>query len=128
MANACFQDDRQLPQVYKSNGAAICKVCSQFVMLCRQLNLFVEASVTIDGSKFKAVNNRDKNYTIINKIERRREQIEAGTKRYLSAIDTAERQEPTDFTEAKIKRLTEKLDKLKNLPLAAMQKKPWWQV
>ena len=96
----------------KVNGAAIRNVCSQFVMLCRQLNLFVEASVAIDGSKFKAVNNRDKNYTI-NKIERRREQIEASTKRYLSAIDTAERQEPTDFTKAKIKRLTEKLDKLK---------------
>lgn len=96
----------------KANGAGICKVCSQFIMLCRQLNLFVEASVAIDGSKFKAVNNRDKNYTI-NKIERRREQIEASHKRYLSAIDTAQRQEPTDFTEAKIKRLTEKLATLK---------------
>lgn len=71
-----------------------------------------EATVAIDGSKFKAVNNRDKNYTT-NKIERRKEQIEASIERYLAALETADRQEPADFMAAKIQRLKEKLEKLK---------------
>jgi transposase len=74
--------------------------------------LFAEATVAIDGSKFKAVNNRDNNFTT-NKIKRRREQIEASIERYLSALETADRQEPADFTEAKVQRLKEKIDKLK---------------
>ena len=105
-------DFKTIANFRKDNGPAIRKVCSQFVMLCRQLNLFADATVAIDGSKFKAVNNRDKNYTA-NKIERRREQIEASIERYLSALETADRQEPADFTEAKVRRLKEKIDKLK---------------
>ncbi len=38
-------------------------MCREFVLLCRRLKLFAEAIVAIDGSKFKAVNNRDKNFT-----------------------------------------------------------------
>jgi transposase len=105
-------DFKTIANFRKDNGPAIRKVCSQFVLLCRQLNLFAEATVAIDGSKFKAVNNRDKNYTV-NKIERRREQIEASIERYLSALETADRQEPADFTEAKVQRLKEKIVKLK---------------
>ena len=59
-------------------------------MLCRQLDLFSAAIVAIDGSKFKAVNNRDKNFTP-NKIQRRMEQIEASIDRYLSALDVTDR-------------------------------------
>jgi len=105
-------DFKTIANFRKDNGPAIRKVCSQFVLLCRQLNLLAEATVAIDGSKFKAVNNRDKNYTT-NKIERRKEQIEASIERYLSALETADRQEPADFMEAKVQRLKEKLDKLK---------------
>jgi transposase len=105
-------DFKTIANFRKDNGPAIRKVCSQFVMLCRQLNLFAEATVAIDGSKFKAVNNRDNNFTT-NKIKRRREQIEASIERYLLALETADRQEPADFTEAKVQRLKEKLDKLK---------------
>ena len=105
-------DFKTIANFRKDNGPAIRKVCSQFVMLCRQLNLFADATVAIDGSKFKAVNNRDKNYTA-NKIDRRREQIEASIERYLSALETADRQEPADFTEAKVRRLKEKIVKLK---------------
>jgi transposase len=65
----------------KENGKAIRKVCSQFVPLCRQPDLFSEAMVAVDGSKFKAVNNRDRNYTA-NKVKRRREQIETSIDRY----------------------------------------------
>jgi hypothetical protein len=75
------------------------------------LNLFTEAMVAIDGSKFKAVNNRDRNFTTA-KIERRREQIEESIARYLSALDTADRAEP-DIAEAKTVRLNEKITLLK---------------
>jgi transposase len=68
--------------------------------------------VAIDGSKFKAVNNRDNNFTT-NKIQRRREQIEASIERYLSTLETADRQEKADFTEAKIQHLQEKIALLK---------------
>ncbi|MGZ8946521.1 MAG: IS1182 family transposase [Methylococcaceae bacterium] len=105
-------DFKTIANFRKDNGTAIRKVCSQFVALCRQLNLLTEATVAIDGSKFKAVNNRDKNFTT-NKIKRRREQIEASIERYLSALETADRQEQADFTEAKIQRLQEKIALLK---------------
>jgi transposase len=105
-------DFKTIANFRKDNGAAIRKVCSQFVTLCRKLNLLTEATVAIDGSKFKAVNNRDNNFTT-NKIKRRREQIEASIERYLSALETADRQEQADFTEAKIQRLQEKIAMLK---------------
>ncbi len=63
-------------------------------------------------SKFKAVNNRDKNFTRA-KVERRRAQLEESVARYLSQLDTADRQEPTEALAAKVTRLTEKLTKLK---------------
>lgn len=105
-------DFKTIANFRKDNGTALRKVCTQFVALCRQLNLLTEATAAIDGSKFKAVNNRDNNFTT-NKIKRRREQIEASIERYLSALETADRQEPADFTEAKIQRLQEKIALLK---------------
>jgi transposase len=104
-------DFKTIARFRKENGKAIRKVCSQFVLLCRQLNLFSEAMVAIDGSKFKAVNNRDRNFTE-NKIKRRREQIETSIDRYLSALETADLLEP-DIAEAKTGRLQEKIAKLK---------------
>jgi len=94
-------DFKTIANFRKDNGKAIRKVCSQFVMLFRKLNLLTEATVTIDGSKFKAVNSRDNNFTT-NKIKRRREQIETSITRYLAALETADRQEQADFSEAKI--------------------------
>jgi transposase len=104
-------DFKTIARFRKENGEAIRKVCSQFVLLCRQLNLFSEAMVAIDGSKFNAVNNRDRNYTA-NKVARRREQIETSIGRYLSALETADLLEP-DIAEAKAERLQEKITKLK---------------
>src|SRR5438477_1501451 len=91
----------------KDNGAAIRAVCSQFVVLCRQLGLFTRAVVAIDGSKFKAVNNRDKNYTVA-KVTGRMEQVAASIARYLRALDQADREE-SDIAEAKSGRLKEKI-------------------
>jgi hypothetical protein len=78
-----------LPNFRKDNGAAIRAVCSQFVVLCRQLGLFTRAVIAIDGSKFKAVNNRDRNDTVA-KVTGRMEQVDASIARYLRALDQAD--------------------------------------
>jgi hypothetical protein len=75
-------------------------------MLCRRLDLFADVSVAIDGSKFKAVNNRDRNFTRA-KMERRRAQIEESVARYLDQLDSADRQEPSEVRESKTTRLKE---------------------
>src|ERR687893_322836 len=105
-------DHKTIANFRKDKGRAIRQVCAQFVVLCRKLGLLTTASVAIDGSKFKAVNNRDKNFTRA-KVERRRAQLEESVARYLSQLDTADRQEPTEALAAKVTRLTEKLTKLK---------------
>ena len=82
-------DHKTIADFRKDNGGAIKKVCARFVELCRRLGLLSKASVAIDGSKFKAVNNRDKNFTSA-KVERRRRQLEESVSRYLSQLDTAD--------------------------------------
>ena len=80
-------------------------------MLCQRLDLFSEAFVAIDGSKFKAVNHRDRNFTNA-KHERRLHDIESSIARYLDAMDTADRQEPT-IAKARTERLQDKIVALK---------------
>jgi transposase len=105
-------DHKTIADFRKDNGKAIRKVCARFVDLCREMGLLTMASVAIDGSKFKAVNNRDKNFTRA-KVERRRAQLEESVARYLSQLDTADRHEPTEALATKTERLKEKLAKLK---------------
>lgn len=105
-------DHKTIADFRKDNGRAIRGVCSQFVCLCRQLNLFAQASVAIDGSKFKAVNNRDRNFTRA-KMQRRMAQIEESVERYLQQLDSADRQEPSDALASKTERLKEKIARLK---------------
>src|SRR2546421_4365236 len=100
-------DFKTIADFRKDNGAAIRSVCRQFVELCRGLKLFTGAVVAIDGSKFKAVNNRDKNYTVA-KVTGRMEQVNASIARYLRALDQADREE-SDIAEAKSGRLKEKI-------------------
>src|SRR6516225_3489943 len=104
-------DDKVIADFRKDNGPAIRKVCAQFVELCRKLRLLTKASVAIDGSKFKAVNDRDKNFTR-NKLERRRKQLEESVARYLDDLDTADRQEPSEALAAKTEHLKEKIAKI----------------
>src|SRR2546430_13705620 len=104
-------DHKTIADFRKDNGPAIRKVCAQFVALCREIGLLTTASVAVDGSKFKAVNNRDKNFTRA-KMERRLAQIEESVARYLSQLDTADLQEPSDALAAKTAHLKEKLAKL----------------
>ena len=105
-------DHKTIADFRKDNGPALRKVCAQFVELCRQLGLLSKASVAIDGSKFKAVNNRDRNFTAA-KMKRRRVQIEVSVARYLHQLDSADRQEPSEALALRTTRLQEKIGKLK---------------
>jgi transposase len=104
-------DHKTIADFRKDNGAAIRKVCARFVALCRELGLLTSTSVAIDGSKFKAVNTRDKNFTRA-KMERRLAQIEESVARYLSQLDTADLQEPSEALAVRTAHLKEKLAKL----------------
>jgi len=106
-------DHKTIANFRKDNGPAIRKVCAQFVGLCRQLNLFADASVAIDGSKFKAVNARDKNFTR-GKIKRRMDQLEESVDRYLHQLDSADRQEPSRARTMTTERLNSKIETLKD--------------
>ena len=104
-------DHKTIADFRKDNGAALRKVCAQFVELCRRIGLLSAASVAIDGSKFKAVNNRDRNFTKA-KMARRMKQIEDSVSRYLRQLDSADRQEPTAAIASRVDRLEEKIGKL----------------
>ena len=104
-------DFKTIADFRRDNGPAIRAGCAQFLVLCRQFNLFTRAVVAIDGSKFKAVNNRDKNFTVA-KVAKRIEQVEASIERYLTALDHADRQD-NDVAEAKAARLKEKIEGLR---------------
>src|ERR1700692_361259 len=106
-------DFKTIANFRKDNGLAIRGACRQFIVLCRQLNLFSEAVVAVDGSKFKAVNNRDRNFTSA-KVQRRMEQIEASINRYMSALDIADQQE-AETAQSKSPKLKERI--------AALQKR-----
>lgn len=104
-------DFKTIANFRKDNGKAIRNVCRQFVVVCQQLDLFSDAVVAIDGSKFKAVNSSDRNFTDA-KLKRRMQEIEANISRYLAELDTADRQEPAT-KEAKTIRLNDKIAALK---------------
>ena len=104
-------DHKTIADFRKDNGPGIRKVCAQFVQLCRSVGLLAHASVAIDGSKFKAVNNRDRNFTAA-KMKRRQAQIEESIERYLHQLDSADRQEPSPALAKRVNRLEEKIDKL----------------
>ena len=105
-------DHKTIADFRKDNGRAIRQVCARFVALCRTLGLLAEARVAIDGSKFKAVNNRDRNFTHA-KMKRRMDQIEESVARFLHQLDSADRQEPSPALTMRTTRLNEKIAKLK---------------
>jgi transposase len=116
-------DFKTIANFRRDNGPAIRAACAQFVVLCRQLGLFIRAVVAIDGSKFKAVNNRDRNFTVA-KVAKRLEQVDASIVRYLAALDRADREEG-DVAEAKTTRIKDKIAGLRRQmqALREMQRK-----
>ena len=104
-------DHKTIADFRKDNGQAIRGVCREFVVLCRRLNLFTQALVVIDGTKFKAVNNRDRNYTRA-KMKRRLAQVEASLDRYFEQLEQADREE-SSMADIKTARLEDKIALLK---------------
>jgi hypothetical protein len=104
-------DFKTIADFRKDNGKAIREVCRAFVALCRELDLLSEGSVAIDGSKFKAVNARDKNFTEA-KMKRRLERIDESIARYIAQLDTADRRGDA-VPEARIVRFKDKIAKLR---------------
>jgi transposase len=119
-------DFKAITDFRKNNGEAIRLVCGEFVMLCRKLNLFSDAFVAIDGSKFRAVNNRNKNFSKA-KIKARLQQIDASIELYLGEIASADRREgegprtKTERLEGKIAALKEELKTLKKLEVRMLK-------
>jgi transposase len=112
-------DFKTIADFRKDHGPAIQRVCREFVVLCRKLELFKDAFVAIDGSKFKALNNRDNNFTK-SKVKRRLEQIDESIARYLAQMESLDRQE-SEIADDKTQRLSEKIAKLKE-ELAKLKK------
>jgi transposase len=86
-------DFKTIADFRKDNRKAIRRVCTEFVGVCRELELFSATLVAIDGSKFKAVNSRDKNFTR-KSVKRRLQKTQANIDRYLAKLDAVDREEP----------------------------------
>src|SRR5918993_2450771 len=125
-------DFKTIADFRKDNGPAIRATCRRFVLLCRELGLLSEASVAIDSSKFKAVNARERNYTL-NVVRRRMEQVEASVASYLAALETADRQEEetarvrTGRLKDRLARLEQRMQHLREME-AAVRAAPDGQV
>ena len=104
-------DFKTIADFRRGSGKGIRNACRQFVTICRRLKLLASASVAVDGSKFKAVNNRDRNFTP-HKLAQRERQVEESIERYLAALDTADLTQPVDL-ELKTARLQDKLSSLR---------------
>ena len=100
-------DFKTIARFRKDNGPAIRKVCSQFVELCRRMHLFADSMIAIDGSKFKAVNNCDKNFTQA-KIKTRMQAVEKNIQQYLDDLEAADIRSPKQSTPHQV-RLTERI-------------------
>ncbi len=112
-------DFKTIADFRRNNGKGIRNVCRMFIDLCRQLKLFTDAVVAIDGSKFKAVNNRDKNFTNA-KMQKRLKQTEESIARYLMELDKTDGKESDNklskqALEDKITSLKEQMRKLQIL-------------
>ncbi len=117
-------DFKTIADFRKDNGEAIRLVCREFVMLCRKLNLLTDTMVAIDGSKFKAVNNRDRNFSRA-KMKRRLADVEASIERYLERLANTDRSEPADDNtqsmEDKVASLREEMARLKKLEVRMLE-------
>ena len=104
-------DFKTIADFRKDNGKAIRQVCREFIELCRRLELFTQAVVAIDGSKFKAVNSKERNDTRAS-MKRRIARVEEHIERYLSLLDDADRAAPP-VRDTKVPDLEEKIASLK---------------
>jgi len=117
-------DFKTIADFRKDNPEAIRLVCREFVMLCKKLNLLSEKLVAIDGSKFKAVNSRDKNFTRA-KMKRRLRDVESAIERYLARLDETDQTEPAPddakTLQDKVTKLREEMARLKKLEVRMLE-------
>jgi transposase len=111
LAGRLAPDFKTIADFRKDNGVAIRATCRQFIDLCRRLDLFSHAVAAIDGSKFKALNARDKNFTRA-KLKKRIDQVEASIEHYMAALETADRQEG-ELAQTRSVRLKDKIAALR---------------
>ena len=111
LLNRLAPDFKTIADFRKNNGTGIKACCRRFVMLCKQMNMFADSLIAIDGSRFKAVNNRDRNYTKA-KVKRRIEAIDKSLDRYLCQLESFDRQDRV-IPEAKTRHIHKQLDALK---------------
>ena len=104
-------DHKTIANFRRDHGPAIQAACAHFIALCRQIGLFSQALAAVDGSKFKAVNTRDKNFTVT-KLKKRMEQVAEHIAGYLADLDTADRQEG-EAGEARASKLKDKIATLR---------------
>ncbi len=104
-------DHKTIADFRKDNGPAIQAACAHFVVLCREIGLFSRTLAAVDGSKFKAVNTRDKNFTPA-KLKKRVEQVAEHIAGYLQELDTADRLDG-DAVEARAEKLKDKITVLR---------------
>lgn len=104
-------DFKTIADFRRDHSAAIQAACRRFILLCRNLGLIAGGTVAVDGSRFRAVNARDRNFTPAT-IRRRMEQVNASIERYLGMLDTADRQDD-EVAELRTARLTERLGELR---------------
>ena len=110
-------DFKTIANFRKDNGKGIKNVCREFVDLCRQLNMFNDPVFAIDGSKFKAVNNKSKNYTP-SKVQFHIDRVEKSIQKYLGQMDTRDENEKvtdTTVSASKLAWLEQRLIELKGL-------------
>jgi transposase len=105
-------DHKTIANFRRDNGPAIQATCAQFVVLCRSIGLFTQAVAAVDGSKFKAVNSRDRNFTAT-KLKKRMEQVADNIAKYLQDLDAADRHEGAQ-AEARAVRLKDKIALLRD--------------
>jgi len=119
-------DFKTIADFRKDNGEAIQLVCKQFVELCRKMELLTDDVIAVDGSKFKAVNNRDKNFTKA-KMQRRLDQIDESIARYMAQIASADLQDnraskaKTNRLKDKIAGLEQEIERLKKLQVRMLE-------
>jgi transposase len=117
-------DFKTIADFRKDNPEAIRLVCREFVMLCKKLNLLSEKLVAIDGSKFKAVNSRDRNFTRA-KMKRRLRDVESAIERYLAQLDETDQTEPAPddakTLQDKVAKLREEMARLKKLEVRMLE-------
>ena len=105
-------DHKTIADFRRDNGPAICKVCAQFVELCRRIGMLKSGCVAIDGSKFKAVNNRDRNFTK-GKIASRLAHLEADVNRYIDEMIRVDRQETGEVRSDHVERLARRYGRIR---------------